>query len=109
MPDTEDFSSVMKVVLEPHDVPQKVHTPVGVVDGKISFNQYLVFVESDLIKNKSKKLLVGYIGKHDGANFCPITALGNFYGPQRDWIVAEAKRQHPNPSQEPWDQSIFAT
>ena len=100
----DDFSKTLTVSLEPHDIPQKVDTPFGIVDGFISFNQFRVLVECSLPEYAGKQVHVGYLGKQDGANFCALPLLYKFYGPQRDWIAEQAKKLHGKASTEPWQE-----
>lgn len=93
----------MEVRLVPHDVTENKRTPTGTLEVTTCFEQFQVFVHSEALatRNKDKKLLVGYIGKQPGANFCPINAFYEFYYPQQQWIADEAKRLHGNAATEP--------
>jgi hypothetical protein len=70
------------------------------IPGWVEHNQFLVYVHSEGLahRNKDKKLQVGIIGKHDGANFCPTSEFNGFVHGQQLWIAEEAKRLHGSAS-----------
>lgn len=77
-------------------VPHMGWDDKATIPGWVEHNQYLVYVHSEGLahRNKEKKLQVGIIGKHDGANFCPTNEFNGFVYPQQLWIAEEAKRLH---------------
>lgn len=93
-------SDPMTVELEPHrDWDDKATIP-----GWVDHNQYRVYVYSKglLHRNEEGKLQVGWMGKQDGANFCPLPELDNFTPAHRIWIGDEAKRLHGSASTKPF-------
>lgn len=77
-------------------VPHQDWDDKATIPGYVDHNQYRVYVHSEGLayRNKEKKLQVGWIGKQDGANFCPTNEFNGFVYPQQLWIAEEAKRQH---------------
>jgi hypothetical protein len=67
---------------------------------EVTFDQYQVWVTSDSLKyrNPLGKLMVGYIGIQDGANFCPAQEFYGFGYKHRRLIVDTAKQQHGHAS-----------
>lgn len=101
----DDYSAIMKVVIEPHVDIRRVSTPVGPVDEPVEHNQFRVFVEGEKVAQfnlNNPRLMVGIIGKQAGANFCPIGAFYKFVSGQRQWIADQAKALHGKASTEPF-------
>lgn len=70
---------------------------------EVTFAQYQCWVKSEALKkrNETGMLMVGYIGTHDGANFCPTQEYYGFGYKHRTYIVDEVKRQHGRANPEP--------
>jgi len=101
----DDYSKIMAVAIEPHNVVQRVNTPAGPADETIEFNQFRVVVTGEKVAAANAgnpKLHVGYIGKQVDANFCPLPMFYKFVKGQQDWIADQAKQLHGKASPEPF-------
>jgi hypothetical protein len=93
----------MEVRLVQHTATELQQTPVGEEEVTVKFDKYNVYVHSEalIVRNKDKKLLVGYIGmeptRRGPPKFTPIPTINEFTYAQQDWITEEVYRLHPHP------------
>lgn len=93
-----DFSSQMTVTLERHVDKVIGNSPIGPTEFEVVYDQYKCWVEGERVQTTSRKLMVGYIGTHVGANFCPLPSFYKFPRSIGQWIVDQVKAKHGHAS-----------
>lgn len=88
-----------EVKLVPYVGQMEVDTPAGPMMQDVEHDQFRVYVHNQRLPQG--KIQVGLIGKHAGANFCPILSFYQFTYPLQQRFAAEAKRLHGNAATTP--------